>query len=420
MSRPTTQGATPGTATGAVRSGADAVRPGAGAAGSGARAAGSGAGRRDQTDGGGDQVDAARLVASINSLEVGVLVADGDHRVRLANSALVRLFDLRVDPDQLAGAPLPGRRPAAPPPGPPPEPAAAWAELGLVTGDDTTGTREVRLGDGRVLECTATAITLEGAASGRLWLLRDVTAAAHAREALQEHNERLAALSALKSEFIAIVSHELRTPLTSIATFTEMLSGPGELTSPDAPRAVEVIARNTDRMLVLMQDLTLLAQLETSGRAAPSGAVDLADLVREVGDSIDSGRRVVRVRPDITDGPRISGDEDLLRQLVHAIAGTVACCAAEDEVTLRARVDGGGWTVSATAPTDEFITAEQLLATPLPVLDDASRRRSAALSILLARAIAQSHGGTLTAEVQAAAAATITVRLPLTDPGAPE
>jgi light-regulated signal transduction histidine kinase (bacteriophytochrome) len=75
-------------------------------------------------------------------------------------------------------------------------------------------------------------------------------------------------------------------------------------------------------------------------------------------------------------------------------------------------VDEGGWTVCASAASGEFVTDEQLLATPLPVLDDASRQRSAALSVLLARAIAQSHGGTLLAEVSAGETATITVRLP--------
>jgi PAS domain S-box-containing protein len=41
------------------------------------------------------------------------------------------------------------------------------------------------------------------------------------RQTLEEHNKRLAELSALKSEFISIVSHELRTPLTAIASFTD-------------------------------------------------------------------------------------------------------------------------------------------------------------------------------------------------------
>jgi hypothetical protein len=236
------------------------------------------------------------------------------------------------------------------------------------------------------------------------------------RQILEEHNLRLAALSALKSEFISIVSHELRTPLTSISSFTEMLTGPGELTSPDAPAAVSAIARNTDRMLVLVQDLRLLSQLETGDQAVASGAVDVADLTREVGHEIDLGNRVIAVRHEVGEGPLVHGDEQLLRQLIHTLVGTVAACAAGDELTLIASADDTGWTICASAPSAELATDEQLLATPLPVLDDASRQRSAALSVLLARAIAQSHGGTLVTEVRPGATATIAAHLPFGGP----
>ena len=63
-------------------------------------------------------------------------------------------------------------------------------------------------------------------------------------------------------------------------------------------------------------------------------------------------------------------------------------CAGGDGLELYAGADDDGWTVRATATAGEYLTDEQLLATPLPVLDDASRQRSAALSVLLARAIA--------------------------------
>jgi PAS domain S-box-containing protein len=354
-----------------------------------------------------ERVEAARLLTLVDSLATGVLVEGEEHDVLLANPALVEMFDLGVDPAVLAGARLAGPSPDGAVP-------AGWAALTKISEYTEPGSMEIPFDDGRVIERTRTPIRVDGAALGHLWVLRDVTAAAAARRALEEHNERLAALSSLKSEFISIVSHELRTPLTSISAFTEMLGGPGELTSPDAPAAVAAIARNTDRMLVLVQDLILLSSLETSDQSVATGAVDLADLAREVGDAIDAGGRVVAVRQDVRDGPLLDGDEQLLRQLVHTVVGTVAACAAGDEVTLTAGADGTHWTVAATAPTGEFISSEQLLAAPLAVLDDGSRQRSAALSILLARAIAHGHGGSLQIEVQPAATATITVRLPLT------
>ncbi|HYN95981.1 MAG TPA: PAS domain-containing sensor histidine kinase [Pilimelia sp.] len=354
-----------------------------------------------------EEVEAARLLALLNNLAVGVLVEDDQRRFLLGNPTLVEMFRLAADPADLAGAALAG----PPPPG---AAAAGWHALGnaLDRAADEGG-QEIPLPGGRVVELTRTPITVDGGQLGELWVAHDVSAAADARRSLQEHNDRLAALWALKTEFISIVSHELRTPLTSISSFTEMLGGPGELSSPDAPAAVAAIARNTDRMLVLVQDLKLLSQLETGDQAVATGNVDVADLGREVGTAIETGGRVITVRAEVESGPLLRGDEQLLRQLVHTVVGTVAACAAGEELTLRMAADDTCWVVQATAPSAEFITDEQLLAIPLPVLDDASRQRSAALSVLLARAIAQSHGGQLVADVQPAATATLTVRLPL-------
>jgi PAS domain S-box-containing protein len=354
--------------------------------------------------------ESARLLALLDSLAVGVLVTDGEDRIMLANPALVDMFLLGAPPDALIGARLADPPPDGVHPG-------GWAALTRVTAvaasaDGGPGSREINLRQGGVVEAATTGITVDGGPVGRLWVIHDVTASVAGRRVLEEHNRRLSALSSLKSEFIAIVSHELRTPLTSISAFIEMLSGPGELASPDAPEALTAIARNTDRMLVLVQDLRLLSQLETGEQAVATGAVDIADLTRAIGDGIDMDGRKIAVRRDVPDGPLLNGDEQLLRQLFHTVIGTVAACAAGDELILKAAVDEGGWTVRATAASGEFVTDEQLLATPLPVLDDASRQRSAALSVLLARAIAQSHGGTLLAEVGVGETAMITVRLP--------
>jgi signal transduction histidine kinase len=354
--------------------------------------------------------ESARLLALVDGLAAGVLVEDGEGGVRLANPALVEIFGLGVRPPALAGARLTDPPPAGADP-------AGWAALGDAVADADpddrpdlpAGSREFALPRGRVVEIVRTAVT---GPVGRLWVVHDVTAAVAGRRALEGHNRRISALSALKSEFLAIVSHELRTPLTSISAFTELLSGPAELASADAPATVAAIARNTDRMLVLVQDLRLLSQLETGAHAVATGAVDLPDLVREVGGGLDVGGRVLAVRLAATDGPRLEGDERLLRQLVHTVVGTVAACAADDELTVRVGADDAGWTIRATAASVDLITDERLLATPLPVLDDESRQRSAALSVLIARAIATGHGGTLDVEVRAGETATITVRLP--------
>jgi len=90
--------------------------------------------------------------------------------------------------------------------------------------------------------------------------LREVTL----RIDLEKANERLRELDRLKSEFFANVSHELRTPLTLIlapaASLSRQSHGP---LAPGQRAFVETIHRNATRLLQLINDLLLLAKLES-------------------------------------------------------------------------------------------------------------------------------------------------------------
>src|SRR2546427_827834 len=81
---------------------------------------------------------------------------------------------------------------------------------------------------------------------------------------LEKANERLRELDRLKSEFFANVSHGLRTPLTLIlapaASLSRQSHGP---LAPGQRVFVETIHRNATRLLQLINDLLLLAKLES-------------------------------------------------------------------------------------------------------------------------------------------------------------
>lgn len=66
-------------------------------------------------------------------------------------------------------------------------------------------------------------------------------------------------LERIKRDFVVNVSHELRTPLTSIKGFTETLED--EVTE-EGKRYVDIIRRNTDRLINIVSDLLLLSELE--------------------------------------------------------------------------------------------------------------------------------------------------------------
>jgi PAS domain S-box-containing protein len=92
----------------------------------------------------------------------------------------------------------------------------------------------------------------------------------------------LKALATMKDEFIGLVSHELRTPLTSIRGYLELvLEGEaGELTERQRT-FLGVVDRNSERLLRLVGDLLLLAQIDAGQFSLDTGSVELRELAGE-------------------------------------------------------------------------------------------------------------------------------------------
>jgi len=142
--------------------------------------------------------------------------------------------------------------------------------------------------------------------TGKPWYTQgfavDVTARKQAerdREALlsqtQDQNERLRKLDRMKDEFIALVSHELRTPLTSICGYLELLLHDEELTELSEERVgwLEVIDRNAERLLRLVEDLLLTAQASAGNLALDKAELDVAAVVRQ---AVEAGAPVAAAR----------------------------------------------------------------------------------------------------------------------------
>jgi two-component system phosphate regulon sensor histidine kinase PhoR len=74
-----------------------------------------------------------------------------------------------------------------------------------------------------------------------------------------------AQLASMRSRFVSNVSHELRTPLTSIQMFAETLAM-GRVTDPARQRRyLETIARESQRLARLVDDVLEFSRLETGG-----------------------------------------------------------------------------------------------------------------------------------------------------------
>jgi K+-sensing histidine kinase KdpD len=221
----------------------------------------------------------------------------------------------------------------------------------------------------------------------------------------------------LEARFLAVISHELRTPLTTIASFTESLDT-DDLAPDERSVALAAVRRNTERMLTLVDDLMVVSRLQTGDLPLRPGPVDLATIVREAADLLAVRDPHTAATVDAADGPGLTGDADRLRDLFYAVLGTVASGAADRSATVALASGPTGWRVTVTARQAEQLTDEHLMAGTLAAPEPPYRRRSTALWMLLADAIATRHGGSVRLTFDPAVGAGAEIHLPPSDPTA--
>jgi K+-sensing histidine kinase KdpD len=219
----------------------------------------------------------------------------------------------------------------------------------------------------------------------------------------------------LEARFLSVISHELRTPLTTIASFTESLDQ-NDLAPDERSLALSAVRRNTDRMLTLLDDLMEVSRLQTGDLPVHPAEVAPAPVLREAIDLLASGEPHTSATLDAADGPALHADRRLLRDLFYAVVGAVAGGAADRSASVTATPVENGWSVVVVARQSEPLTDEHLMAGMLAAPEPPHRRRSTALWMLLADAIAGRHGGSVELTYDAATGAGARIRLPLKPP----
>ncbi len=89
----------------------------------------------------------------------------------------------------------------------------------------------------------------------------------------------LKSIERMKKEFTINISHELRTPLTAIKGFAETLE---EEVKEDSKKYLDIIKRHTDRMINIVNDLLLIAELENENFNKPKEKVNLNDIIKNI------------------------------------------------------------------------------------------------------------------------------------------
>jgi signal transduction histidine kinase len=236
---------------------------------------------------------------------------------------------------------------------------------------------------------------------------------------LAEQNERLRELDRLKDEFVSLVSHELRTPLTAIRGYIELLLEDLDPAEGSRRRYLEIVDRNSHRLLDLVNDLLFLAQVEAGKLAIERKSIDLGKVVEEcietsapVADS-----RGIQLTAHLGRVPKLQGDRARLAQMLDNLVSNALKFTREGgrvDVRLAAREGTAVLEVEDTGlgiPADEqgqlferFFRSSNATQSAIP---------GSGLGLTITKAIVERHGGRIEVESTESVGTTVRVSLPL-------
>jgi signal transduction histidine kinase len=244
------------------------------------------------------------------------------------------------------------------------------------------------------------------------------THSSDSRNPLVAENERLLQLDQMKDELIATVSHELRTPLTSIVGYLELLRGPESdpLTEQQA-QFLGIISRSAERLLSLISDLLLMAQVESDGVPLEREDLDLADIAKDcvaVAQPIASSRGVALTTN--VSRAAVSGDRRLLGEVIDNLLSNALKFTPEGGSVAVRITRRGGQVMLAVSDTGIGIPDDEqgLLFTRFFRARDAVRGavQGTGLGLSIVKAIVDAHGGEIAVESTLSAGSTFRVTLP--------
>ena len=234
---------------------------------------------------------------------------------------------------------------------------------------------------------------------------------------------RLQAAFERQRQFTMDASHELRTPLTIIGLETGRVLT-GKRTSADYEQVLQTIQSENDHMTRLVNDLLVLARMESGQTRLEQEEVDLSDVALEVVERLAplAAAKGIRLEAGKLPETPVMGDRSHLVQMVSNLVsnaikyvpadhGIVKIESGIDDQMVWVRVADNGQGI---APEDQPHIFERFYRA------DKSRSRSedendpggSGLGLAIVRWIAQAHGGDASLESEPGSGAVFKVTLP--------
>ncbi|MHB1843538.1 MAG: sensor histidine kinase [Deltaproteobacteria bacterium] len=202
-----------------------------------------------------------------------------------------------------------------------------------------------------------------------------------------------------RTEFLDITAHDLRAPLANIRSYAEIASsGRAGGAPPTVLRALEVILRNADKALVLIQDYIDSRRGDLAALDLALTPTSLGDLWSELASSALSTRldeRGIELRLEIEPGlPDLSVDRRRLARVLQLLLDRAAARAPDgSRIVAFTRREGQRLATGVTdrGPALDVGAPDELFDRQGAVIRE--RQLAAGLALPLARSVARAHGG---------------------------
>ncbi|HEY9733126.1 MAG TPA: HAMP domain-containing sensor histidine kinase [Drouetiella sp.] len=216
-------------------------------------------------------------------------------------------------------------------------------------------------------------------------------------------------------EFLADAGHELNTPLSVVSAYTESLQRKldNDGLKYDEP---EIISNAADRMQKIIDDLSLIAEIETL-EEKESTSIDLSDIVRQQATefSIKFEEKHLQFSCDAVVDCRVHGNAEALHVLVSNLLGNALRYTSEGAVSIKVYKEGAAVKISVEdtgigIPEDAL---EDIFKRFYRV--DKSRSRTSGgsgLGLAIVKAITEAHRGSIEVISASGTGSKFTVTLP--------
>lgn len=269
----------------------------------------------------------ARLLASINSLSFGLIIADKDDNIILSNPALQKIFEftseLRTvhDITQLLKS------------------SGSKIDLDIAASckrcielKEPVEFKEVSYGK-KFLRIICTPINVAEDTIGYLFLVEDTT--------------EKKVIERSRDEFFAVASHELRTPLTAIRGNADMILEmyADKIVDKDMKEMLQDIDTSSMRLINIVNDFLEVSRLEQGKVKIKKENFDLNEVVekvvRDLKSTIEKAKIALLYTSPTSPLPNVCADKNRAEQILVNLVGNAAKFTKEGSITIRVEDNGG-------------------------------------------------------------------------------